>query len=226
MFELRWRQKGLAWRAERGFAVARVNGDAHKLRQVLINLLGNAIKFTVQGEVELGVGVEGTHYRFNVSDTGPGIAPEDQETVFQPFRQDAGGATAGGGTGLGLAIARQHIDEGFDGFIDKPYRVPQVYACLAEVLDVEFDFKEGTATPSDGVQEAPVVDTMRLSRPLHAAMSKAVDTQSVSQLKEYLDQLESLGGDEQQVAAHLRVLAQNYDMEGLRQWLERLAPEA
>jgi PAS domain S-box-containing protein len=89
-----------------------VRGDATKLRQVLVNLLGNAIKFTVKGGVALclGVGPEtvGTRLLIEVEDSGPGIAPEDQTRIFEPFVQ----ASLAGqqGTGLGLAITRQFVE--------------------------------------------------------------------------------------------------------------------
>src|SRR5205823_9204465 len=88
----------------------RVVGDERKLRQVLINLLGNAVKFTDAGSVTLRVtaedaddGAGATAYRFEVLDTGLGIGPEEAATIFDPFRQAAGGRRRGG-TGLGLAI--------------------------------------------------------------------------------------------------------------------------
>lgn len=88
-----------------------VLGDVVRLRQILMNLLGNAIKFTAQGEVSLVVSSrpceDGRHLiEFVVRDTGPGIAPADQARVFDSFRQvDASISRKHGGTGLGLAIS-------------------------------------------------------------------------------------------------------------------------
>jgi two-component system, sensor histidine kinase and response regulator len=90
-----------------------VEGDPVRLRQILVNLLGNAIKFTSQGEVGLRVSLveergEGALVRFSVSDTGIGIAPEAQSRIFDSFSQaDYSTTRTYGGTGLGLAIARQ-----------------------------------------------------------------------------------------------------------------------
>ncbi|HEY2343809.1 MAG TPA: CHASE domain-containing protein, partial [Chthoniobacteraceae bacterium] len=87
-----------------------VSGDSGKLRQVLINLLGNAVKFTASGRVVLGLtALEGDCFRFEVVDTGPGIAPEIEAGIFEPFQQ--GPAACGmGGTGLGLTIAKRQVE--------------------------------------------------------------------------------------------------------------------
>ncbi|MBT5551484.1 MAG: response regulator [Nitrospina sp.] len=86
-----------------------LNGDETKIRQVLINLVGNAVKFTDTGEVVLRVNIaEDSQYYFEVSDTGEGIPHEDQKSIFCAFQQSVEG-TKKGGTGLGLAIALKQV---------------------------------------------------------------------------------------------------------------------
>jgi len=139
MFRLRAGEKGLALRFERAESVPQyVRADESKLRQVLSNLLGNAVKFTQEGGVtfrvrsrEYVVGSRKyelesrqlpspttpspllpTSYsllHFEVEDTGPGIAPEDMAAVFDPFVQAASRRQSQEGTGLGLAISRQYV---------------------------------------------------------------------------------------------------------------------
>ncbi|MBX9603829.1 MAG: PAS domain S-box protein [Bryobacteraceae bacterium] len=92
----------------------RLVGDPHRLRQVLLNLLGNAIKFTARGRVILRAVHEsaprGRTIRFFVMDTGTGIAPDKQAVIFEPFTQADGSTTRHfGGTGLGLAISEKIV---------------------------------------------------------------------------------------------------------------------
>jgi len=87
-----------------------VTGDALKLRQVLFNLLGNALKFTLAGGVTLRIDATAApQWRFEVTDTGIGIAPEELRRLFQPFVQIASGRSNPHGTGLGLALSAQLV---------------------------------------------------------------------------------------------------------------------
>lgn len=82
--------------------------DALRLKQILINLVGNAFKFTPAGTVRLRVGIIENELRFEVIDTGIGISPDKIASIFQPFRQaDASTSRLYGGTGLGLPISRE-----------------------------------------------------------------------------------------------------------------------
>jgi two-component system, sensor histidine kinase RpfC len=92
-----------------------IKGIAHSLRSVLINLVGNAIKFTDQGQIELSVAVldrNETHFnvRFKVADSGIGIGAEHLAKIFEPFYQiERGEKKKNGGAGLGMAIAKEHV---------------------------------------------------------------------------------------------------------------------
>jgi signal transduction histidine kinase/CheY-like chemotaxis protein/purine-cytosine permease-like protein len=98
--------KGLAFRLETsGRIPAHVNADARRLRQILINLLSNAVRFTDQGSVTLRLDHRREVARFEVIDTGIGIAAQDQERIFLPFERGSAGRRSGDpGTGLGLTI--------------------------------------------------------------------------------------------------------------------------
>jgi PAS domain S-box-containing protein len=109
MIRVRAQGKGLALSVECAAELPRhVLGDAHRLKQVLINLLGNAVKYTEHGSVSLRVSPESQFVRFAVSDTGPGIDAADQENIFQAFFQTEVGIAKGEGTGLGLAISHEY----------------------------------------------------------------------------------------------------------------------
>ncbi|MBH8575516.1 AAA family ATPase [Nostocaceae cyanobacterium CENA369] len=86
-----------------------VRADEKRLRQVLINLLGNAVKFTEKGEVTLTVGYHNHQIRFQVEDTGVGMAPEQLQQIFLPFHQVGEKNRKVEGTGLGLSISRKLV---------------------------------------------------------------------------------------------------------------------
>ncbi|HEY9610788.1 response regulator [Allocoleopsis sp.] len=132
MFQLPAQKKSLQLIFDRAPRIPRyVQTDESKLRQVLINLLGNAIKFTASGRVTLRVGMGNREWGignreeaqpiphcplpnaysliFEVEDTGPGIAPEDMDLIFEAFTQTATGRKSSEGTGLGLPISRKFV---------------------------------------------------------------------------------------------------------------------
>ena len=113
LFELQAAAKGLRFVYEpQGSLPATVRADEKRLRQILINLLGNAVKFTRVGQVRLVVRHARQMAHFEVHDTGPGMGPAELDKVFEPFQrgQSAAGEHAGGGTGLGLTIAKMLTD--------------------------------------------------------------------------------------------------------------------
>ncbi|MBT4609931.1 MAG: response regulator [Gemmatimonadetes bacterium] len=372
MFELRCRQKSLAWKVERDFPDEPVHGDEGKLRQVLINLLGNAVKFTESGAVTLNVRLrEDGCYEFSVIDTGAGIDPEKHEEIFTPFQQDREGVRQGG-TGLGLAIARRHVllmdgdltlnstpgdgsrfsfsiplatghhpgkatraqgnwhrvrrlsrghrvsalvvDDvltnrdllhhiltdiaahvgtvgsgeaalehvreqrpdivfmdirmpgidgvetmrrlfnehgedsmkivavtasvlehqrqeheaaGFDGFLGKPLRAEQIYACLAEHLDVEFDYLERVGEDGDLRAEPTAADWSDLKLPAQLAsnMIDAARNHSATDVRRQIDEIAELGPKGEALAGKLRELIARFDMNAIRDLVEGIPTE-
>jgi two-component system, NtrC family, sensor kinase len=88
-----------------------VHGDERKVKQILLNLLSNALKFTPEGgRIDVGAGLHDNVAEVSVVDTGVGIAPADQEAVFEEFRQVGAAARKAEGTGLGLALSRKFVE--------------------------------------------------------------------------------------------------------------------
>jgi PAS domain S-box-containing protein len=158
MFRLRAEVKGLDFIFQFSEDVPRyVITDEGKLRQVLSNLIGNAIKFTQEGSImlvvsTLQVGLGRSGLRFEVHDTGPGIAPEDLEAVFDPFVQAASmseliSTQAPEGTGLGLSISRQFVRL-MGGEIS-------VTSELGKGSNFSFDVRAGAADADDVISAQP-----------------------------------------------------------------------
>jgi PAS domain S-box-containing protein len=112
MMQLRAKEKGLALKLEMTSGIPRyIKGDEVRMRQILINLIGNAVKFTDQGGVAIRFGTHenrGLQLLIEVEDSGPGIEAEDQKRLFKPFTQLAESGRQKG-TGLGLTITRQFV---------------------------------------------------------------------------------------------------------------------
>ncbi|NKB66079.1 MAG: response regulator [Candidatus Latescibacteria bacterium] len=357
MFALRCQQKGLEWRLEGiGEGPLPVRGDMAKLSQVLINLLGNAVKFTAAGEVALQLTQQGDNaYCFAVVDTGPGLSTDEQERLFAPFEQGEAGVDQGG-TGLGLSISRRllelmdgdlavasapgegarfsfvvtlppaqgelvpvleeqwsqvsrlkagstvqvlvvddvhanrqvlagllesigvqvqlaasgaealetlqqgrpdiifmdirmpgmdgmetlrrieaewgrgavkavavsasvldherrgYLEEGFAGFIDKPFRAERIYACLAQLVGVEYEYDKVEAVEEeDGLD----LDGFVLPPELAAQIREAAELSSLTELEGLLDQVAEMDGAGAPLAERLRQLNQDFDMDGV-----------
>ncbi len=109
MFALRCEKKGLSLDMELLDGIPDyVEGDMGKLRQILINLIGNAVKFTEEGGISIVAGPDPAGIRFAVSDTGIGIPENELDSILEPFVQSADSINEGG-TGLGLAISSRFI---------------------------------------------------------------------------------------------------------------------
>jgi signal transduction histidine kinase/CheY-like chemotaxis protein len=111
MFQYRCEQKKLSWSfINKCNQDIFVHGDQGKIRQILINLLGNSVKFTDSGIITLTLSQESpSKFTFEIKDTGPGISQEEQKTLFSHFTQGTAGMDKGG-TGLGLAISFKQIE--------------------------------------------------------------------------------------------------------------------
>jgi signal transduction histidine kinase len=104
-------EKGLMLKADVPANMPAGRGDERRLIQVLMNLVGNAIKFTEAGEVRIKVQTCDENFLVSVTDTGPGIAPTDRQHIFEEFHQvDSSSTRAKGGTGLGLSIAKRIVE--------------------------------------------------------------------------------------------------------------------
>ena len=146
-------------------------GDEFRIRQVLVNLLGNAIKFTDQGKVVLSVVTDPSALewiRFTVTDTGVGIAPDKQDRLFDPFSQaDSSVTRRYRGTGLGLTISRKLIElmGGTMGFSSEPGKGSSFWFTLhlAQPDSAEIQQPTTAAIATDG-QETAVEDKTRPAR--------------------------------------------------------------
>lgn len=184
-----------------------VEGDGRRLRQIITNLVGNAIKFTEVGEVVISATVEGltgdiARIEFVVADTGVGISPEHQATIFAPFTQaDASTTRKHTGTGLGLTISRQLvekmggtirvssvIDEGSKFFCSVPFQV------VAAPND-----KPVHSDPAAQLRDLPVLvvdDNATNRRILHAMLTNwSMNPMEVDSASRALEVLQEESGD-------------------------------
>lgn len=148
----------------RGEAPARVTGDEGRLRQILFNLAGNAVKFTETGGVTIELAQRpNERLRFSVRDTGPGVPPDKQAAIFEEFTQaDAGVARRHGGTGLGLAIVRRlaRAMGGEVGLTSRPG--------FGSSFWVELPFENLTFAPSPNLGAARVATITQSATVLHS----------------------------------------------------------
>jgi PAS domain S-box-containing protein len=200
---LRADEKGLELLCEIAPSVPDVmRGDSNRLRQVVINLIGNAIKFTTQGEVALSIHVEAEEgdnrvIHFTVSDTGIGIAPEKQKLIFQPFAQaDSSTTRKFGGTGLGLTISKRLVGL-MDGnmWVESEVGRGTRFHFTVRFKTSEKPIEVGTVAPPETLRGAKVlvVDDNRTNRRILEGMLKRweMNSTSVEDGEEALVQLSS-----------------------------------
>lgn len=152
-----------------------VNGPSHVIRNILLNLVGNAIKFTESGSISISSALEQSgeksSLKFTVSDTGIGIAQEAQKRIFEPFQQaDETVLNRFGGTGLGLAICRQLLDQ-----IGGAISVDSELGCgttFTVILPVEVPSADSADVESDPASQ-PMVKLLALGRFSDELLGKA-----------------------------------------------------
>lgn len=192
-------QKGLAFHAGVDRGVPRwVRGDAGRVRQILLNLLGNAIKFTEHGQVRLQVQAQSpVGVRMTVSDTGPGLNEEQKQRLFRRFEQAEGVKTSAryGGSGLGLAIS-QELAAAMGGRI-----VVDSTPGAGTSFSVELPFEETAAEAGAAADDAP-----RATPPDGLSLLLVEDDATVAQVVAGL--LEAQGHRVRHVAHGLAALAE------------------
>jgi len=156
-----------------------IRADSRKLRQILINLLGNAIKFTDEGHVTLTAGIKAPSIewsnhddhavmlQFTISDTGSGIALNEVETLFTPFTQTASGLAAQEGTGLGLSISRVYAQlMGGDITVESKLGEGSIFTVEIEATDAALPAETITASAHESYENVtgllPGQDEIRL----------------------------------------------------------------
>ena len=166
-----------------------VRGDSNRLRQVVVNLVGNAIKFTSEGEVALKVHLDAEEgedriLHFTVSDTGIGIPPDKQTLIFQPFSQaDSSTTREYGGTGLGLTISMRIVEiMGGKMWVDSEVGRGTQFHFTVRLKTSEKPIEVGTIAPPEALRDVKVliVDDNRTNRRILEGMLKRWEMKSTS----------------------------------------------
>lgn len=228
MFQLQAEEKQLQLKFSRAGRVPQyIRTDEAKLRQVLINLIGNAIKFTGIGEVAVHVSrakfsgapnsLMATHYaqlHFEVKDSGPGIAPEEMGHLFEAFVQTRTGRQAVEGTGLGLAVSHQFVQM-MGGKLSVDSRLGQG-TTFAFDITVGLVHHTGTLTlpaqpAKNELTERPSPETdhlQRLPSDIRQQLKQAARQTDIDQINRLIEQTRSLAPEAAQV---LTGLAYNFE---------------
>jgi PAS domain S-box-containing protein len=238
MFRLGAQAKALEFEvAVGGEPTAFVRADEGKMRQVLINLLGNAIKFTARGKVKLHVTLERrSHHQLwmsaKVEDTGAGIKDEEQGQLFQPFNQFKRGPKAQDGTGLGLSIGRSYArlmggdltvvsrpDEGSVFRFEIPLAASEAGCSQLIILPGEIMLP---ARPMEPLAKVPSLVSPEQLAPLPSQLIHQLHDAVQEGDKALLDRLiQEVAQYNRQAAGALQEFAENYDYDALTSLLAK-----
>lgn len=213
VFAVQCAEKNLTWIFEMEAEDCEIFGDEVRLRQVLTNILGNAVKFTDAGHVALRVmPVGGTAVRFEVEDTGPGIPRDRHDEIFDPFAQESGDQSRAG-TGLGLAIAQRFVQlMGGRIEIESTPGKGSRFAFSLPLVASSKDLAKG--------ESASPVKPGDLPEDLRRSLRHAAQGHNITDLRRHITELETLGEAERIFAAELRELCGTYDMKAVLTALE------
>ena len=233
MVRLRAEEKGLRFTATVGDTVPRdVVADQKRVRQVLINLLANAVKFTATGEVHLDVTVvagddTSASLRFEISDTGVGIPPDQLGRIFRPFEQVGNAIDRSGGTGLGLSITSQivHMMRG-------EIRVESTVGAGSRfVFEAPFPLAAGHNVddhPAEATQAAAAADPILLA-PAKAVLEQLLTLAregNLRAIRKEIPAIRAMGPQYAPFAERLDALAAAYQSPAVLRLIEQCAGEA
>ena len=231
MIAVRAQEKGLAFRWEVAPDVPHcLIVDDKCLRQVLLNLLGNAVKFTSAGEVSLtvrsaGVDAGKATLLFEVRDTGPGIAPDEVERIFEPFEQAGEPAHHPGGTGLGLSISR-HIVTAMRGNLtvqSKPGEGSLFAFDIQVPVGNSASLPPGPANDHGGTAALPASPVHFSALPSGATMERLLDLARGGNMRGLRTEAEQLLAGEESLhpfGGHLLALANAYQSRAILSLIE------
>ncbi len=219
MFSWKIQEKDLAFRVEIDPSIPdAVFIDEVRLRQILVNLVGNAVKFTEKGYIRMAIQNLPRHpllkdelidLQFSVEDTGIGIAENQQQIIFESFRQHAGQDNARyGGTGLGLAITKRLVEM----MLFLAYEVESETYKFEKSLDVNLSLTGDDVKHLEKEKIAELMD--ELNGPLMTYWKKISKTLIINRVEEFASMIEKLG--------------ERYTLENVKQWgtiLMQLASE-
>lgn len=234
LFELQARAQGIAFAAEiDAHSPELVRADPKRLRQILINLLGNAVKFTRAGRVVFRLRYAREMAHFEIEDSGPGMSPDELARVFEPFARGsaAGQGDSSGGTGLGLTIAKMLVElmGGEMTVQSQPGRgstfrvrlfLPELRADALPAPPIDDGLAGAEAAPLD---EAPLALP---AAPQLRALQELVDIGYVRGIVKRLDRIEAESPESAAFVERLRTMARGFRLDEMNGVLRRALHES